>query len=192
MNISIDQEALTTLLNRVEDLKRQNQELREALARRLEERRGIRYQVWEFHEKFDYPVRKEVTELTTEELRFRLSLIMEEALEVLEAALPEDATTTTDHKFAAVRALVMLMVTEATTETLDVPAFVDGLGDLDYVVEGTRLYLGVNGPEIAAEIHRANMAKTGGPRRGDGKALKPEGWTPPDIEGVLRKQGWTG
>jgi predicted HAD superfamily Cof-like phosphohydrolase len=28
-------------------------------------------------------------------------------------------------------------------------------------------------------------------RREDGKILKPEGWTPPDIEGVLRQHGWT-
>ncbi len=35
------------------------------------------------------------------------------------------------------------------------------------------------------EVHRSNMAKVGGPIRGDGKRLKPEGWTPPDVAGVL-------
>ena len=42
------------------------------------------------------------------------------------------------------------------------------------------------------EVHRANMAKAGGPRRHeDGKLLKPVGWSPPDIEGELKKQGWS-
>lgn len=39
------------------------------------------------------------------------------------------------------------------------------------------------------EVHRSNMAKVGADgkvkRREDGKILKPEGWTPPDIEKVL-------
>jgi predicted HAD superfamily Cof-like phosphohydrolase len=63
------------------------------------------------------------------------------------------------------------------------------MADLDYVVEGTRLEFGIDGEPIAAEVHRANMAKTEGPVAPDGKRLKPPGWTPPDIAGVLRKQG---
>jgi hypothetical protein len=39
-----------------------------------------------------------------------------------------------------------------------------------------------------AEVHRTNMAKVGGPVRPDGKKLKPEGWQPPDIAGILRAQ----
>lgn len=42
------------------------------------------------------------------------------------------------------------------------------------------------------EVHAANMRKVGGPKCPDtGKQLKPEGWTKPDIEGVLRKHGLT-
>ena len=29
-------------------------------------------------------------------------------------------------------------------------------------------------------------------KRDDGKVLKPDSWTVPDIAGVLRKQGWHG
>ena len=58
------------------------------------------------------------------------------------------------------------------------------------VVEGCRVEMGINGAPIAAEVHRANMAKVGGPISPQGKRLKPPGWTPPDIEGELRKQGW--
>jgi predicted HAD superfamily Cof-like phosphohydrolase len=42
--------------------------------------------------------------------------------------------------------------------------------------------------EVFKEVHRSNMAKlVDGKviRREDGKILKPAGWTPPDIKGVL-------
>jgi predicted HAD superfamily Cof-like phosphohydrolase len=45
--------------------------------------------------------------------------------------------------------------------------------------------------EVFEEVHRSNMAKLvdGKPlKRADGKVIKPEGWTPPDIEGVIKKQ----
>ncbi|MFS0884935.1 hypothetical protein [Aeromicrobium sp. 179-A 4D2 NHS] len=42
---------------------------------------------------------------------------------------------------------------------------------------------------LFTEVHRSNMAKVGPDgqviRREDGKVLKPEGWTAPDIESVL-------
>lgn len=47
--------------------------------------------------------------------------------------------------------------------------------------------------ELWTEVQRSNEAKIGPNgeviRRVDGKCLKPEGWTPPDVEGVLRKHG---
>jgi len=41
---------------------------------------------------------------------------------------------------------------------------------------------------VFAEVHRSNMAKlVDGKviRREDGKVLKPEGWTPPDVKGAM-------
>ena len=37
-------------------------------------------------------------------------------------------------------------------------------------------------------IHKSNMAKKGGGKRGDGKSLKPKGWEPPDIASEIRRQ----
>lgn len=68
----------------------------------------------------------------------------------------------------------------------------DGLLDIIVIAWGTAL--AYFGPEkakaAAAEVVRSNMSKidgTLGPmiKREDGKVLKPEGWTPPDIAGVL-------
>jgi len=65
---------------------------------------------------------------------------------------------------------------------------VDALADISYVVIGTAAEWGVDLAPIWDEVHRSNMAKKGGEKRADGKILKPPGWTPPDIAGVLARQ----
>ncbi len=67
----------------------------------------------------------------------------------------------------------------------DLVGAIDGLCDLLCVVYGAAAEFGVDLAPFWDEVHRTNMAKAGGPMRADGKRLKPEGWTPPDIAGVL-------
>lgn len=76
--------------------------------------------------------------------------------------------------------------TVAAIEAGDLIQAIDGLCDLLAVTYGAAVTFGVNLAPFWAEVHRTNMAKAGGPVRADGKILKPAGWTPPDIEGVLR------
>ena len=63
----------------------------------------------------------------------------------------------------------------------------DGLADLIYVAVGAALELGIPLAAVWAEVHRSNMAKVRPPIRvrEDGKILKPEGWTPPDVLGAV-------
>lgn len=71
-------------------------------------------------------------------------------------------------------------------EAGDLVGAIDGFCDLLCVVYGAALEFGV--VDLAPfwdEVHRTNMAKAGGPLREDGKRLKPSGWTPPDIAGIL-------
>lgn len=73
-------------------------------------------------------------------------------------------------------------------EALDVPdlvPLVHELTDLLYVTYGALDLLGVDADAVFAEVHRANMQKTTGPKRADGKQLKPEGWQPADVRSVL-------
>jgi len=70
----------------------------------------------------------------------------------------------------------------------DMIGAIDGMCDLLVVTYGTADEFGIYLPEFWAEVHSTNMAKAGGPIREDGKALKPEGWQPPNIEGVLQFQ----
>ena len=60
------------------------------------------------------------------------------------------------------------------------------LADLLYVVYGALETCGLDADAVFAEVHRANMSKAGGPRRADGKLLKPPGWRPADVAAVLR------
>jgi HAD superfamily hydrolase (TIGR01509 family) len=60
------------------------------------------------------------------------------------------------------------------------------LADLLYVTYGALETCGLDADAIFAEVHRANLAKAGGPVRADGKLLKPPGWQPADVAGVVR------
>ncbi|AFD24278.1 hypothetical protein DGo_CA0351 [Deinococcus gobiensis I-0] len=63
------------------------------------------------------------------------------------------------------------------------------LTDLLYVTYGALDLLGIDADAVLAEVHRANLSKASGPRRADGKQLKPEGWQPADVRGVIAELG---
>lgn len=170
--------------------------------------RTLREQVLEFHSAFDHPSRETPGQITDDRVRFRVRLIAEEFFEVLEACFTDEVVCSSDlgHDLStgvcpscgntnhtlglnSLREGVHELIAKSTVR-VDLSELVDGLANLDYVVEGTRLEFGVDGAPIAVEVHRANMTKRGGGKRADGKTTKPEGWKPPDIEGELRKQGW--
>lgn len=69
--------------------------------------------------------------------------------------------------------------------TLDIAKIADGICDSIVVLIGTALAYGIPIQECWDEVHRTNMAKIGGPVREDGKRLKPEGWTPPNLEEII-------
>ena len=68
----------------------------------------------------------------------------------------------------------------------DMTALVHELTDLLYVTYGAIWACGVDPDPVFAEVHNANMRKLDGPRRADGKVLKPEGWQPADVAGVIQ------
>lgn len=74
-------------------------------------------------------------------------------------------------------------------ERQDIVATADALADLIYVAIGAAITWGIPLDDVWREVHASNMRKEGGPTRADGKILKPEGWTPPDVAGVLAPRG---
>ncbi len=107
--------------------------------------------------------------------------------------LPDDKLLTLrrtliDEEYAEVTAVFRQLI---TGQTDDITQLVHELTDLLYVTYGAIQACGVDPDPVFAEVHRANMAKMNGPRRADGKVLKPAGWQPADVRGVIERQGET-
>lgn len=165
-------------------------------ARMLAESLGIKVtipmtvhaQVMEFHAAFGQETLTTPTVPSDAIVRLRGKLVAEEAFEFVLAMFDS----------VDLRRLHELVIDAVATDPVSVNLIevADALADIDYVVEGSRLAFGIDGAPIAAEVHRSNMAKLGPDGkpiiRPDGKRLKPPGWTPPDIGGELRRQGWQG
>lgn len=67
----------------------------------------------------------------------------------------------------------------------------DATADLKWVLEGLEHTLQIPQQEVWDEVARSNLDKIseGGKvlKRQDGKVLKPEGWTSPNIKSIIRK-----
>lgn len=114
----------------------------------------------------------------------RASLILEEAIETA-CALVGPAAAQSAVQTQLQKALEKLA--RAKQSEPNIIEAIDGCVDTLVVVYGTLEAIGVDVEPFFDEVHKANMAKASGPVREDGKRLKPEGWTPPDIRGVLAR-----
>jgi len=74
--------------------------------------------------------------------------------------------------------------------------FVDGAIDSIYVILWSLLKFGVPVDKCFDEVQRSNMAKLQPDgsylKNGHGKVQKPDGWTPPDLFGILKEHQATG
>lgn len=145
-------------------------------------------QLLEFHRAMGQPILSRPAIPSEDRVRLRAALIIEEAFELAESLFASEFGGAI---LGAAKQHVLLICKFADVR-VDLPELADALADLDYVVEGTRLEFGIDGAPIAAAVHAANMRKADGPIAPNGKRLKPPGWTPPDVAGELRRQGWKG
>lgn len=122
-------------------------------------------------------------------VRLRGELTLEEAFEFNEALI--DPECVSYRELLAAKEMAKNAIRQGAIK-VDLPKAVDALADCDYVNEGGRQAFGIyDGTPIADEVQRANISKVGGPKDPvTGKQLKPKGWTPPDIDGVLAQMGW--
>ncbi|MEZ4592609.1 MAG: hypothetical protein R3D55_15905 [Chloroflexota bacterium] len=128
----------------------------------------------EFHDAVGSPVPEKPVVPPLEILQLRQKLLQEEFEEASEA----------------LEVLTAVLETNDPNQPLqpaDVTDWVHELADLLYVTYGAILACGVDPDPVFAEVHRANLSKAGGPRRADGKILKPPGWQPADVRGVIER-----
>jgi predicted HAD superfamily Cof-like phosphohydrolase len=126
--------------------------------------RGTAADVAEFHAAFGLPMRFEPSiDVPAELVELRIGLLEEEEQEFVSAA-----------------------------RAADLCEIADALADVVYVAYGTALTYGIDLDAVLAEVHRSNMSKldaSGRPvLREDGKVAKSDRYSPPDIDGVLRRQ----
>jgi predicted HAD superfamily Cof-like phosphohydrolase len=144
-------------------------------------------QVRDFHrEVIDGPTSPAEPRVRNPELR--ASLILEEAIETAVALVGSARAQT------IVQAQLVGVLQESARAGKGEPCLVDaidGCMDLLYVAYGTCEDIGIDAEPFFDEVHRSNMAKRDPEGRQKisatplGKKLKPPGWTPPDIDGVL-------
>ena len=135
--------------------------------------------VTEFHYSMKQPVHKVLTTPDDDRVRLRAALIVEECEETIAAMFDGDSYPMGSHWYD----------TDGPAVEVDHVKLADGLADLIYVCIGAANEFGIDLAAVWDEVHRSNMAKIGPngevKRRTDGKVIKPDGWTPPDIKKVL-------
>ena len=90
-----------------------------------------------------------------------------------------------DEEYAEVKAAIAALRTQGSASATDLTDLASELVDLLYVTYGALSAIGVPTEQIFGAIHDANMLKLTGPKREDGKQLKPEGWQPADVRGII-------
>lgn len=142
--------------------------------------------VKEFHETFNHPVATSPTLGNSELRELRAKLILEEAIETINALGCEVL-----HSFGRLH-----VHTTQFEKDLNLADVAKELADLDYVTKGTYLALGIPANAVEDEVHRSNMSKVGEDGkpiyRDDGKVLKGPNYSPADIKAVLRESGYAG
>jgi HAD superfamily hydrolase (TIGR01509 family) len=127
----------------------------------------------EFHAAVGAPLPGSLTMRDADHLALRHKLIEEEY---------EEVTAVYEQIIAALQAGEELDPVEALTP------LAHELADLLYVVYGAIESFGIDADAVFREVHRANLQKAGGPRRADGKILKPPGWQPADVKSIIENQ----
>jgi predicted HAD superfamily Cof-like phosphohydrolase len=120
------------------------------------------------------------------DLALRVRLIAEEFEELLVALEPKLKPGIVADVENWLDARAVLVEKNEQSEP-DVVAAADALTDITYVTLGAGVAWGILLHYVFAEVHRSNMAKKDGEVRPDGKRLKPPGWTPPDVAGVIER-----
>lgn len=147
--------------------------------------------VGEFHRKFDLRQTNDGDYGPAPQdralLGFRLNFLLEELTELMEAV---GAEFETDHDGD-----IRIFMTDDSDLIDDAQAF-DALLDLTYVAMGTAHLLGYPWQIGWNAVQNANMAKQRAASADDSKrgssfdVIKPPGWYPPNIQGILDQHGW--
>ena len=119
-------------------------------------------------------------------VRNRCRWQLEETLELLEACFPGwDSPPRPPLELFKKQLLAGI---ESAPVKVDLVAYADANADIRYVAYGNDIAAGIYSPDVDAEVCRSNDTKS--PPGPDGKVRKGEAFSPADVAGVLKEQGW--
>lgn len=161
-----------------------------------EDRSRRAQQAREFHRLFDIVQPEVPTILPDKDIRRRLILVAEEAMELVEACCADEPKSNSTLGWKGLvqewSGYLRDRIIMAMPIKVDIAKCVDALADIDYVVAGFADEIGVDMLPIADEVHRANCTKAGSPKDPvTGKVTKSKDFVPPRVLEELIKQGWT-
>ena len=145
---------------------------------------------------FDQDVNKTFTDVSADNLKLRMRLILEEFIEFVEAC-----TDSGSPKVIATIACLKaadLGIEDMSSEDmqLDHIEAADALTDIEYVTLGSGHSIGVNLDACFEEVHGSNMSKAGADGkpifREDGKIEKGPNYYRPNLGKVLKEHGCYG
>lgn len=146
-------------------------------------------QVEEFHKAFGHPVHKKPTEANIKTVKLRLSLILEEFIELSKASLNEDSDNVNQLIKTLTLAQEQIHSLEEADKELDLVEIADALTDINYVTYGAGHCFGLNLDSCMEEVQKSNMSKldeNGKPIYNDmGKVMKGPNYKRPDLKKVL-------
>lgn len=119
----------------------------------------------------------------------RAKLIMEEALETIEAL----GVTVFDNAGTDLEPIARNHLSFAADGEPDLVGIADGCADVSVVTIGALLACGIADKPLLELVDNNNLTKfaPGHSFREDGKLVKPPGFVGPDVVGGLKRQGWS-
>jgi predicted HAD superfamily Cof-like phosphohydrolase len=117
------------------------------------------------------------TNIAPERLHLKLALIAEEFIELIEAAYGPAS--------GELLKTAWLEAQAADQEVRDLVEVADAVADLDYVLQGLAIEVGIPSDEIFEVVHESNMSKLGE----DGKPVISDGVTPSAYDGLVKPKG---
>lgn len=136
--------------------------------------------VKEFHRVMGIPTHERPTMPDEATRVLRCRLLLEETLEFIHAS-------GCSLWFAGTYRVEARALAIDVNGTPNLAAMAQENADVRYIAHGNDLAMGVDG-RVFNEVHAANLAKASNgvvTRRADGKVVKPEGWSPPDVARVI-------
>lgn len=145
--------------------------------------------VEEFHKAFGHPVNTKPTEADIKTVKLRLSLILEEFIELSNASLAESSDNVKQLIDTLNLAQKQIQALEETDKALDLVEIADALTDINYVTYGAGHCFGLNLDSCMEEVQKSNMSKlgeNGKPIYNDmGKIMKGPNYQKPNLKKVI-------